>query len=58
MKTKEELNAFKENVETENRQRRALTDEETEQVSGGAASDVQKKIGKPEPVAIAIKPAE
>ena len=35
MKTKEEMNAFKENVETENRQRRALTDEETELVAGG-----------------------
>ena len=29
------MNAFKENVETENRQRRALTDEEAEQVAGG-----------------------
>ena len=35
MKNRKELNAFKENVETENRQRRALTDEETEQVAGG-----------------------
>ena len=35
MKTKKELNAFKENVETENRQRRLLTDEELEQVAGG-----------------------
>ena len=35
MKTKEEMNALNEKVETENRQRRALTDEETEQVAGG-----------------------
>ena len=35
MKNRKELNAFKENAETENRQRRALTDEETEQVAGG-----------------------
>ena len=35
MKTKEELNVLKEKAETENRQRRALTDEEVEQVAGG-----------------------
>ena len=35
MKTKIELNTIKENVETENRQRRLLTDEEAEQVAGG-----------------------
>ena len=35
MKTKEEMNALNEKVETENRQRRALTDEETELVAGG-----------------------
>ena len=35
MKTKKELNAIKEKAETENRQRRALTDEEVELVAGG-----------------------
>ena len=35
MKNKEELNVLKEKAETENRQRRTLTDEETEQVAGG-----------------------
>ena len=35
MKTKEELNALKEEVETESKQRRELTDEELAQVSGG-----------------------
>ena len=36
MKSKEELNALKEEVETQNKQRRELTDGELEQVSGGA----------------------
>ena len=36
MKSKEELNALKEEVETQNKQRRELTEEELEQVSGGA----------------------
>ena len=40
------MNAFKENVETENRQRRALTDEEAEQVTGGVTPDPVTK--KPE----------
>ena len=35
MKTKEELNALKEEVETVNRKRHELTDEELEKVSGG-----------------------
>ena len=35
MKTKKELNALKEKVETQNKQRRELTDEELEQVTGG-----------------------
>ena len=38
-KTKEELNALKEEVETRNRKLHELTDEELEQVSGGAESD-------------------
>ena len=36
MKTKKELNTIKEKAETENRQCRLLTDEEVEQVAGGA----------------------
>ena len=35
MKTKEELNALKEEVETQNRKLHELTEEELEQVSGG-----------------------
>ena len=35
MKSKEELNVLKEEVETQNKQRRELTEEELEQVSGG-----------------------
>ena len=35
MKTKEELNALKEEVETLNKKPHELTDEELEQVSGG-----------------------
>ena len=36
MKSKEELNVLKEEVETQNKQRRELTEEELEQVTGGA----------------------
>ena len=36
MKSNEELNALKEEVETQNKQRRELTEEKLEQVSGGA----------------------
>ena len=36
MKTKEELNALKEEVEAVNKKLHELTDEELEQVSGGA----------------------
>ena len=36
MKTKEELNALKEEVETLNRKLHELTEEELEQVSGGS----------------------
>ena len=35
MKTKEELNAFKEEAETEDKKPVELTDEQLEQVSGG-----------------------
>ena len=41
MKTKEELNALKEEVETLNRKLHELTKEELAQVSGGAAGSVQ-----------------
>ena len=39
MKTKEELNALKEEVETLNKKLHELTEEELAQVSGGDASD-------------------
>ena len=38
------MNAFKENVETENRQRRALTDEELEQVAGGVTEKPELEL--------------
>ena len=41
MKTKEELNALKEEVETLNRKLHELTEEELAQVSGSAAGSVQ-----------------
>ena len=41
MKTPEELNALKEEVEVLNKKLRELTPEELEQVSGGAAGSVQ-----------------
>ena len=41
MKTKEELTALKEEVETLNRKLHELTEEELAQVSGGAAGSVQ-----------------
>ena len=40
MKTKEELNALKEEVETVNRKLRELTKEELEQVIGGQQYDI------------------
>ena len=39
MKTKEELNALKEEVETLNKKLAELTDEELAQVAGGLAPD-------------------
>ena len=39
MKTKEELNALKEEVETESKERQKLTGEELAQVSGGVRED-------------------
>ena len=43
MKTKEELNALKEEVEALNRKLHELTDEELEQVAGGATPDVPEE---------------
>ena len=40
MKTEEELNALKEEVETLNKKLAELTDEELEQVSGGVAFNI------------------
>ena len=39
MKTKEELNTFKEEVETLNKKLAELTEEELKQVTGGVASN-------------------
>ena len=41
MKTKEELNALKEEVETLNKKLAELTDEELTQISGGATGTVK-----------------
>ena len=43
MKTKEELNALKEEVETLNRKLHELTDEELAQVSGGLGPAIRHK---------------
>ena len=43
MKTKEELNALKEEVEAESKQRRELTEEELDQVTGGINSKSNHK---------------
>ena len=45
MKTKEELNALKEEVETLNKKLHELTDEQLEQVSGGAGQTVTSLEG-------------
>ena len=47
MKTKEELNALKEEVETLNKKRRMLTEEELAQVSGGFEPGTSAKIRLP-----------
>ena len=44
MKTKEELNALKEEVETLNKKLHELTDEELAQVSGGVLPDTAKRV--------------
>ena len=46
MKTKEELNVLKEEVETQNKQRRELTEEELAQVNGGIKHDPESGIQK------------
>ena len=45
MKTKEELNALKEEVETLNKKLHELTEEELAQVSGGVNINVLNAIG-------------
>ena len=51
MKTKEERNALKKEVETMSRKRRELTEEELEQVAGGssAADDYSRAGNKKNP---------
>ena len=46
MKTKEERNALKKEVETMSRKRRELTEEELEQVTGGTTGEVKFFIGE------------
>ena len=46
MKTKEELNALKEEVETVSRKLHELTDEELEQVTGGNIEQEIKNLAK------------
>ena len=45
MKTKEELNALKEEVETVNEKLQKLTPEELEQVNGGKGNIVDMAVG-------------
>ena len=47
MKTKEELNALKEEVETVSKKLHELTEEELAQVSGGASKDDNEPFGDP-----------
>ena len=46
MKTKEELNALKEEVETLNQKLAELTDEELAQVAGGSVDDVFQRYNE------------
>ena len=46
-KTKEELNAIKEEVETVNKKLRELTDEELEQVNGGCTLTSPEEFSLP-----------
>ena len=50
MKTKEELNALKEEVETLNKKLAELNEEELEQVSGGLAPVLTREPGREVPV--------
>ena len=45
MKSKEELNALKEEVETVNEKLQELTEEELEQVTGGSNSELDFQLG-------------
>ena len=47
MKTKEELNALKEEVETVSKKLTELTEEELEQVSGGSETPIIARTFKP-----------
>ena len=61
MKTKEELNALKEEVETLNRKLAELTEEELAQVSGGVLPDGGKIVfglSSFEPIGIVPVPSE
>ena len=55
MKTKEELNALKEEVETINKKLHELTEEELAQVSGG--NTLNRPPVPPSPVAESVKKA-
>ena len=63
MKTKEELNALKEEVETVNKKLHELTDEELEQVSGGCVRptavtdrEQKEKVLPVDPPSIYVRP--
>ena len=59
MKTKEELNALKEEVETVNRKLHELTDEELAQVSGGFGVPTVEPTVEPDDEATSfIEPSE
>ena len=56
MKTKEELNALKEEVEALNKKLAELTEEELEQVSGGGNfADLEQMTNVPEQYSASIK---
>ena len=56
MKTKEELNALKEEVETLNKKLHELTEEELAQVSGGVNINVLNAIGNASITILGVAP--
>ena len=56
MKSNEELNTIKEEVENANKQRRMLTEEETAHVTGGADSNIDDTDASNDPSGIRPMP--